>query len=33
MASETHTVTSRNQILIWVALAVVVIAVVYFTTI
>jgi hypothetical protein len=31
MASDTHTLTSKNQIMIWVALAVVVLAVVYFT--
>jgi hypothetical protein len=31
MASETHTLNSKNQIMIWVALAVVVLAVVYFT--
>jgi hypothetical protein len=31
MASETHTLNNRNQILIWVVLAVVVLAVVYFT--
>jgi hypothetical protein len=31
MASETHTLNSRNQILIWVVLAVVVLAVIYFT--
>jgi len=31
MVSETHTITSKNQILIWVVLAVVVLGVVYFT--
>jgi hypothetical protein len=31
MASETHTINSRNQIVIWVALAVVVLGLVYFT--
>jgi hypothetical protein len=31
MTSETHTLTSKNQILIWAVLAVVVLAVVYFT--
>jgi hypothetical protein len=33
MASETHThsLTSMNQILLWVAVAVIVLAVVYFT--
>jgi uncharacterized membrane protein YjfL (UPF0719 family) len=31
MTSETHTLTSKNQILIWAALALVVLAVVYFT--
>jgi hypothetical protein len=31
MASETHTLTSKNQILIWVVVAVVVLGVVYFT--
>jgi hypothetical protein len=31
MASETHTLNSRSQILIWVGLAIVVLAVVYFT--
>jgi hypothetical protein len=33
MASETqtHTVTSNNQILLWAAVAVIVLAVVYFT--
>ncbi len=31
MASKTHTLTSRNQILIWGVLAVIVLAVVYFT--
>jgi len=31
MASETHTITSKNQILIWVVLAVVVLGVVYLT--
>jgi len=31
MASETHTLTSRNQILIWAVLAVIVLGVVYLT--
>ncbi len=31
MVSETHTITSKNQILIWVVLAVIVLGVVYFT--
>lgn len=31
MASETHSLTSRNQILIWVVLAVIVLGVVYLT--
>jgi hypothetical protein len=31
MASETHTLTSKNQILIWVVLAVIVLGLVYFT--
>jgi hypothetical protein len=31
MTSETHTITNKNQILIWVVLAVVVLGVVYFT--
>ena len=31
MASETHTLTSKGQILIWVVLAVIVLGVVYLT--
>jgi hypothetical protein len=31
MASETHTLTSRNQILIWAVLALIVLGVVYLT--
>jgi hypothetical protein len=31
MTSETHSLTSGNQILLWVALAVIVLGVVYFT--
>ena len=31
MASETHTLSNGNQILLWVAVAVIVLGIVYFT--